>query len=172
MKFFKKIALFVALISISFYAQAQVKKDIVEVASDSKMHTTLVAAIKAADLVKTLQGNGPFTVFAPTNDAFAKLPAGTLDNLLMPENKLLLSGILTYHVVASTLTAKEVLAAVQKGRGKAVLKTVQGGKLTATVLNGAVILTDEKGNKAKVTATDLAGSNGTIHVIDTVLMPN
>lgn len=172
MKLLKKIALFVSLLSLSFYAQGQVKKDIVDIASDSKMHTTLVAGIKAADLVTTLKGKGPFTVFAPTNNAFAKLPDGTLDKLLMPENKSKLSDILTYHVVAGRLTAKTILGAIKKGGGTSVLTTVQGGKLTAAVVKGTVILTDEKGNEAKVTATDLKATNGTIHVIDTVLMSN
>ncbi len=123
-------------------------------------------------MVITLKGEGPFTVFAPTNDAFAKLPAGTVDNLLKPENKATLAGILTYHVVAGTLDAKSVLAAIKEGGGKAVLTTVAGGKLTAAVVKGKVVMTDEKGGKATVTTTDLAATNGVIHVIDAVLMPN
>ena len=171
MKSIKNAALFVAATFLSINAMAQTKKDIVDVAAGSKAHTTLVAAVKAADLVTTLKSAGPFTVFAPTNDAFAKLPAGTVDNLLKPENKAALTGILTYHVVAGNLNAKAVLAAIKKGGGKAVLTTVAGGKLTASVIKGKVVLIDEKGGKATVTATDLAATNGVIHVIDAVLMP-
>jgi len=171
MKSFKIAALYVAALLLSINAMAQATKDIVEVAAGSKEHTTLVAAIKAADLVTTLKGQGPFTVFAPTNDAFAKLPAGTLDNLLMPKNKSKLAGILTYHVVAGNLNAKAVMAAIKDGGGKAVLTTVAGGKLTAKVVNGKVVLTDEKGGKATVTATNLEATNGVIHVINKVLMP-
>ena len=168
MKSIKIAALFFAAAFLSTNTMAQTKKDIVDVAAGSKAHTTLVAAVKAADLVTTLKSKGPFTVFAPTNDAFAKLPAGTVDNLLKPENKATLVSILTYHVVAGKLDAKAVLAAIKKGGGKAVLTTVQGGKLTATVVNGKVVLTDEKGGKATVTATNLESSNGVIHVIDAV----
>ena len=171
MKSLKKIALFVTAGLFALHVTAQPKKDIVDVAAGSKAHTTLVAAVKAADLVTTLKSKGPFTVFAPTNDAFANLPAGTVDNLLKPENKATLAGILTYHVVAGKLNAKAVLAAIKKGKGKAVLTTVAGGKLTGTVENGKVILTDAKGGKSTVTATDLEASNGVVHVIDTVLMP-
>lgn len=171
MKSIKIATLFFVAAFMSLTTMAQTKKDIVEVAASSKSHTTLVAAIKAADLVTTLKGKGPFTVFAPTNEAFAKLPAGTVDNLLKPENKATLVSILTYHVVAGKLDAKAVLAAIKKGGGKAVLTTVQGGKLTATLVNGKVVLTDEKGGKATVTTTNLEASNGIIHVIDAVLMP-
>lgn len=171
MKSFKNVALFVATLLLSINAMAQTKKDIVDVAAGSKTCTTLVTAIKAADLVTTLKGQGPFTVFAPTNSAFAKLPAGTLDNLLMPENKSKLSGILTYHVVAGNLNAKAILAAIKDGGGMTTLTTVAGGKLTAKVVDGKVILTDEKGGQATVTTTDLGATNGVIHVIDTVLMP-
>ena len=167
----KNAALFVAAALLSINAMAQTKKDIVDVAEGSKNHTTLVAAIKAADLVTTLKSKGPFTVFAPTNDAFAKLPSGTVDNLPKPENKAALAGILTYHVVAGNLDAKAVLAAIKQGGGSAVLTTVAGGKLTATVEDGKVVLTDEKGGKATVTATDLKASNGVIHVVDAVLLP-
>lgn len=169
MKLFKKAAL---LFAASFIAMNVMAQDVVDVAISSKAHTTLVAAVKAADLVTTLKSKGPFTVFAPTNDAFAKLPAGTVDGLLKPESKKALAGILTYHVVAGNLDATAVLAAIKAGGGKVVLTTVAGGKLTASVKKGKVILTDEKGGKATVTATDLKGSNGVIHVIDTVLMPN
>lgn len=152
-------------------ANAQ-SKDIVDIAVGSADHTTLVAAVQAAGLVDTLKSKGPFTVFAPTNSAFAALPAGTVDTLLKPENKALLTKILTYHVVAGNLDAKAVLKAIKKGKGKAVLTTVAGGKLTASLDGGSVILTDEKGGKSKVVVTDLKGSNGVIHVIDTVVMPN
>ncbi|MCY7420151.1 MAG: fasciclin domain-containing protein [Chitinophagaceae bacterium] len=171
MKLIKNAVLFVAAILLSINAMAQTKKDIVDVAAGSKAHTTLVAAVKAADLVTTLKSEGPFTVFAPTNNAFAKLPAGTLDNLLKPENKSKLAGILTYHVVAGNLNAKAVMAAIKKGGGKASLTTVAGGMLTAKVVKGKVVLTDEKGGKATVTATDLKATNGVIHVINSVLMP-
>ncbi len=171
MKSIKNVALFIAAGLLSINAMAQTKKDIVDVAVGSKAHTTLVAAVKAADLVTTLKSKGPFTVFAPTNDAFAKLPAGTVENLLKPENKSKLAGILTYHVVAGNLDAKSVLAAIKKGGGKAVLTTVAGGKLTAAVEMGKVVLTDENGGKATVTATDLKATNGVIHVIDAVLLP-
>jgi len=168
MKLIKTAALLFAATLFAFNVMAQ---DIVDVAVTSKAHTTLVAAVKAADLVNTLKSKGPFTVFAPTNDAFAKLPAGTVDGLLKPESKDALAGILTYHVVAGNLDAAAVLAAIKSGGGKVVLTTVAGGKLTASLKKGKVILTDEKGGIATVTATDLKASNGVIHVINTVLMP-
>ena len=171
MKSVKNTVLFVAATLLSIHTMAQSKKDIVDVAAGSKAHTTLVAAVKAADLVTTLKGKGPFTVFAPTNNAFAKLPAGTLDDLLKSENKSKLAGILTYHVVAGNLDAKAVMAAIEEGVGKAVLTTVAGGMLTARVVKGKVVLTDENGGKATVTATDLKATNGVIHVVDKVLMP-
>ncbi|NEW84374.1 MAG: fasciclin domain-containing protein [Mariniphaga sp.] len=166
--FFKSVFVLVLVIA-SFGAKAQ--SDIVGVAAGSKDHTTLVAAVKAADLVATLQSKGPFTVFAPTNSAFDKLPAGTVDNLLKPENKATLASILTYHVVAGKLDAVAVVAAIKAGIGKAVLTTVNGGKLTASLKGANVILTDEKGGVATVVATDLKASNGVVHVIDTVVMP-
>jgi uncharacterized surface protein with fasciclin (FAS1) repeats len=171
MKSIKRIALLAAVSIFAMHVSAQTKSDIIDVAAGSKDHTTLVAAIKAAGLVETLKGAGPFTVFAPTNEAFAKLPAGTVENLLKPENKAMLAGILTYHVVAGNLDAKAVLAAIKSGNGNVVLTTVAGGKLTAALENGKVVLTDEKGGKSTVTTTDLKASNGVIHVIDTVLMP-
>ncbi len=171
MKLIKNISLFLATSLMSINLMAQAKKDVVDIAAGSVVHTTLVAGVKAADLVATLKSTGPFTVFAPTNDAFAKLPAGTLDNLLLPVNKPALAGILTYHVIAGNLDAKAVMAAIKNGKGKAVLTTVAGGKLKATVENGKVILTDEKGGKATVMATDLKATNGVIHVIDAVLLP-
>jgi len=171
MKTFKIATFFLGLLFVSVNVSAQTEEGIVEVASGSKEHTTLVTALKAADLVTTLKGKGPFTVFAPTNNAFSKLPAGTVDNLLMAENKSQLAGILTYHVVPGNLDANAVLAAIKKGGGITVLTTVAGGQLTASILEGNVTLTDEKGGIATVTATDLKGTNGVIHVIDIVLMP-
>lgn len=171
MKPIKQIVLLIAVCIFTVKAIAQKKSDVVDVAVGSKAHTTLVTAIKAAGLVETLKGKGPFTVFAPTNDAFSKLPAGTVETLLKPENKAQLTAILTYHVVAGKLDAKAVLAAIKKGDGKAVLATVAGGKLTASVEDGKVVLTDEKGGTAIVTATDLDATNGIIHVIDVVVLP-
>lgn len=171
MKSFFKSALLIAASIFTVQSFAQTSKDIVDVAAGSANHTTLVAAVKAADLVETLKGKGPFTVFAPTNTAFSNLPKGTLESLLLPENKSKLSAILTYHVVAGNLDAAAVLAAIKKGNGKAVLTTVNGAKLTASLVKGKVTLTDAKGGKSTVTATDLKGSNGVIHVIDAVLLP-
>jgi uncharacterized surface protein with fasciclin (FAS1) repeats len=147
-------------------------KNIVENAVKSKDHTTLVAAVKAAGLVETLSSAGPFTVFAPTNKAFNKLPAGTVGNLVKPENKAVLTKILTYHVVAGKVTAADLIALIKKGNGKAELKTVQGGTLTASLKGKKVIITDEKGGTATVTIADVMQSNGVIHVINSVLMPN
>ncbi|MGQ0540953.1 MAG: fasciclin domain-containing protein [Blastocatellia bacterium] len=146
-------------------------KDIIDNAVNSKDHTTLVAAVKAAGLVDTLKGAGPFTVFAPTNAAFEKLPKGTVDTLLKPENKKTLTGILTYHVVAGKQDAASIVKAIEDGKGKATFKTVAGGALTASLEGKDVILTDEKGGKSKVTIADVMQSNGVIHVVDTVVMP-
>ena len=154
--------------SITAFSQA---KDVVDIAIGSKDHTTLVTAVKAADLVATLKGTGPFTVFAPTNAAFDKLPEGTVANLLKPENKAQLAKILTYHVVSGNLDAAAVSAAIKDGNGKAVLTTVSGGKLTASLDMGKVKLTDESGKSAYVTTADLKGTNGVVHVIDGVLLP-
>ena len=147
-------------------------RTIVENASKSADHTTLVAAVKAAGLVETLSGAGPFTVFAPTNTAFAKLPAGTVDGLLKPAAKADLAKVLTYHVVSGTMTAEQIAAAIKAGNGKAVLTTVQGDKLTATASGATVTLTDAKGGKSIVTMADVMQSNGVVHVVDTVLMPS
>ncbi len=168
-KLFQSAFLMLALF-IAADTSAQ-KKDIVDIAIGSEAHTTLVAAVKAADLVTVLKGDGPFTVFAPVNDAFGKLPAGTVDYLLKAENKATLAKILTYHVVAGNLDATAVLAAIKKGNGSVSLTTVSGGALIASLENGKVKLTDEKGGSAYVTVTDLKGSNGVIHVIDTVVLP-
>lgn len=149
------------------------KKNIVENAVNSKDHTTLVAAVKAAGLVETLASAGPFTVFAPTNDAFSKLPAGTVETLVKPENKGTLTKILTYHVVAGKVDANELIKKIKAGNGKAALKTVSGGTLWA-MMNGDknVMLKDEKGNMLNITIYDVYQSNGVIHVIDQVAMPN
>ena len=162
------VLLFAFVSSISVFGQG---KDVVDIAIGSPDHTTLVTAVKAADLVTTLKGKGPFTVFAPTNEAFNKLPEGTVANLLKPENKAKLAKILTYHVVKGNLDAAAVMAAIKAGNGKVVLTTVSGGKLTASLDMGKVKLTDESGNSAYVTVADLKGSNGVVHVIDGVLLP-
>jgi len=146
-------------------------KDIIDNAVNSKDHTTLVAAVKAAGLVETLKGKGPFTVFAPTNEAFDKLPAGTVDNLVKPENKATLTKILTYHVVAGRLDSKELMKWIKKGKGTATLTTVEGGKLLVMQKDGRLWLKDEKGNTAEITISDVYQSNGVIHVIDSVVMP-
>lgn len=147
-------------------------KNIVENAVNSQDHTTLVAAVKAAGLVDTLEGPGPFTVFAPTNEAFDKLPAGTVDTLLKPENKATLVKILTYHVVPGKITTKDMKKMIQQGGGKAELKTVEGGTLTATMQDGKFMLTDEKGGMATITIPNVYQSNGVIQVVNAVLMPN
>lgn len=146
-------------------------KNIVENAVNSKDHTTLVAAVQAAGLVETLQSTGPFTVFAPTNAAFGMLPAGTVENLVKPENKATLTGILTYHVVPGKWNAKDIVKMIKDGNGTAEIKTVAGGKLWAMLDGKSVILKDEAGNKATVSIADVNQSNGVIHVIDRVLLP-
>jgi len=146
-------------------------KDIVDNAVNSKDHTTLVAAVKAADLVATLKGPGPFTVFAPTNAAFAALPAGTVDNLLKPENKALLRKVLTYHVVVGKMDAATLAKAVDAGGGKATLTTASGGTLTVTRSGPLIMLSDERGGMAHVTIADVVQSNGVIDVVDNVLLP-
>lgn len=146
-------------------------KDIIDNAVNSKHHTTLVAAVKAAGLVETLKGKGPFTVFAPTNAAFSKLPKGTVENLVKPANKATLTKILTYHVVSGKMDSKAIAAAIKKGNGKAELVTVQGGKLWAWMEGKKLVLKDEKGGMSTVTIADVNQKNGVIHVVDTVLMP-
>ncbi|RIV27106.1 fasciclin domain-containing protein [Fibrisoma montanum] len=175
-------ALFVAALSLGT-AVAQEKtvtvggapmypsKNIVDNAVNSKDHTTLVAAVKAADLVSTLQGAGPFTVFAPTNKAFDKLPKGTVETLLKPENKGQLQGVLTYHVVPGRISAEELVKMIKDGNGKAMLKTAAGGTLTATMKGKKVEIVDENGGMSTVTIADVFQSNGVIHVVDTVLLP-
>jgi uncharacterized surface protein with fasciclin (FAS1) repeats len=146
-------------------------KNIIENAVNSKDHTTLVAAVRAAGLVETLEGTGPFTVFAPTNAAFGKLPKGAVENLVKPENKATLTKILTYHVVAGKFDANAIAALIKAGGGKATLKTVSGGSLTAMMKGSKLVLTDEKGGMSTVTIKNVYQSNGVIHVLDTVLMP-
>lgn len=177
----------VLIISSTVFSQSKISKDgnsktvggaamyatknIVENAVNSKDHTTLVAAVKAADLVETLQSEGPFTVFAPVNEAFAALPEGTVETLLKPENKVALQGVLTYHVISGNFSANDVIAAIKKGNGMATFTTVAGGKLMAKITDGKVQLVDENGRTAFVTIADVAQSNGVIHVIDTVVLP-
>ncbi len=146
-------------------------QDVVDIAIGSDIHTTLVAAVKAVDLVHTLKGEGPFTIFAPTDAAFAKLPEGTLGELLKPENKHTLTSILTYHVVPARLMASDVVHAVKEGGGKVTVTSVQGHEITVLEKGGSIWLKDQQGGMAKITATDLSGSNGVVHVIDKVIMP-
>lgn len=147
-------------------------RDIVDNAVNSADHTTLVAAVKAAGLVPTLKSKGPFTVFAPTNAAFEKLPAGTVDTLLKPENKDMLTKVLTYHVVAGRLDSKAIAKLIRAGQGKATLKTVSGGTLIASMNGDSLVLQDEKGGTSTVSIANVYQSNGVIHVVDTVLLPN
>ena len=176
----------VAMLAASSAASAQMMKDnpmvggaamypirtIVDNAMNSADHTTLVAAVKAAGLVDTLNGKGPFTVFAPTNAAFDQLPAGTVDDLLKPENKSMLTKVLTYHVVAGKYDSKALASLIAKGKGKAQLKTVSGGILWAMMDGSNIVLRDEKGGTSTVTTADVYQSNGVIHVVNMVLMPN
>jgi len=183
----QKLVLGLAVMAFSFQGMAQCgdasgpmeaksndkeKKNIVQIAASLDDFSTLVAAVKAADLAGTLQGDGPFTVFAPTNSSFEKLPAGTVESLLKPEAKDQLTKILTYHVVAGKFKAEDVLAAIKKNDGKFSIKTVSGDMLTASINNGQVVLTDSKGGQSIVSKTDVMASNGVIHVIDSVVMPN
>jgi uncharacterized surface protein with fasciclin (FAS1) repeats len=177
---FLSLALFALVFGATSFAQKTVMvggaamypaKNIIENAVNSKDHTTLVAAVKAADLVETLQGNGPFTVFAPTNAAFEKLPMGTVETLLKPENKKMLQGILTYHVVAGKMNSNDIAKAIKMGNGKAMLNTVSGGTLTASMKDKKLYITDEKGGMSQVTIANVNQSNGVIHVIDSVLLP-
>ena len=169
----------IALATVTFAANPTVggapmleERNIIENAVNSPIHTTLVAAVKAADLVETLQGEGPFTVFAPVNDAFAALPAGTVDTLLKPENKAMLQKVLTAHVVAGDWSAADIVAATKKSRdGFYHFNAVSGDALSAKVVNGNVYIFDESGNAAKVTVADVDQSNGVIHVVNSVLVP-
>jgi len=183
----RKLVLFCAMIALAVASAAAATaqnpmvggqemfptKNIIQNAMNSADHTTLVAAVKAAGLVETLEGPGPFTVFAPTNEAFNKLPAGTVNTLLKPENKSMLTKVLTYHVVAGRWGAADLMNKIKEGNGTAELTTVEGGKLWAMLHDGKhIMLKDEKGGTALVTIADVFQSNGVIHVIDTVLMPN
>ncbi len=180
----KKIAIFICSLFFMNASFAQMEKtvkvggammypskNIIENAVNSKDHTTLVAAVKAAGLVETLMSAGPFTVFAPTDAAFNKLPEGTVGTLVMPENKGTLTKILTYHVLAGKYNASDIAKEIKKGKGMATFNTVQGGKLMAKMKGAKLVLTDEKGGMSMVTIKDVNQSNGVIHVIDTVLMP-
>ena len=152
-------------------AQMYANRNIIENAANSPIHTTLVSAVQAAGLADTLSGPGPFTVFAPTNAAFDKLPAGTVNTLLQPANREQLTSILTHHVVPGTITAENLVDMIRQAGGPANLRTVEGGTLTARMAGNNVIIVDEKGNTATVTQTDVMQSNGIIHVIDSVVMP-
>jgi len=167
---FKLLSLVFLAVS-SLFSVLHAQKTIVDIAVGSKDHTTLVAAVTAADLVAVLQGAGPFTVFAPVNAAFGKLPEGTVTTLLKVENKAALAKVLTYHVVAGNLDAATVVKAITDGGGKVEVTTVSGGKLTVSLKDGKVILTDENGGVATVLVTDLKADNGVIHVIDSVVLP-
>ena len=181
MKSIKFLGLFIltALFSSNTFAQTKMvggatmypTKNIVENATNSKDHTTLVAAVKAAGLVPTLESKGPFTVFAPTNEAFDALPAGTVETLLKPENKAKLTSILTYHVVAGKLSSKDLMKMVKEHMGKATLKTVEGENLYVTMNGHHLVITDENGGTAEITIADVNQSNGVIHVINKVLLP-
>jgi len=167
----KKIVLIFTMLTFCFSTVSIAQSDIVDIALSSKDHTTLVAAIKAADLVDTLKSKGPFTVFAPTNAAFDALPKGTLESLLKSESKSKLASILTYHVVAGNFKAADVVAAIKKGGGKFAIKTVNGSTLTASLKGDKVVLIDGNGNTSIISGTDLKASNGVIHVIDSVVLP-
>ena len=186
MKILSKLTLTAAALSMSAVALPQIaaagsygktamshsKPTVVGLAAGNDNFSTLVTAVKAADLVDTLSSDGPFTVFAPDNAAFSKIPSDTLGSLLKPENKGALTGILTYHVVPGKVTAADLVAAIEDNGGHLTIKTAEGGKLTAMTKGAHVFLKDEQGNKSKITATDLKASNGVIHVIDSVVMPN
>jgi len=177
---FLSVAFFAIVFGTTSFAQKSVmvggaamypSKNIIENAVNSKDHTTLVAAVKAAGLVETLQGTGPFTVFAPTNAAFDKLPKGTVETLLKPENLKMLQTILTYHVVAGKMSAADIVKAIEMGNGKATLNTVSSGTLTAWMKGKKIYITDEKGGMSEITIADVNQSNGVIHVVDAVLLP-
>ena len=182
MKFVKLFTVLCMVVSLGTVAQEQTKmvggaemypsKNIVENAVNSNDHTTLVAAVKAADLVEILSSEGPFTVFAPTNSAFEALPAGTVETLLKEENQKQLQSVLTYHVLAGDYKSGDIVAAIKKGNGKATFTTVNGAKLNAMIDGDNVKIKDAAGNVATVTIADVNQSNGVIHVIDTVLMPS
>lgn len=170
----KKLFITLTLIAgMVFNSQAQMsKQNVVEIAAANDNFSTLVTAVKAADLAGALSGEGPFTVFAPTNTAFGKIDGKTLNSLLEPKNKETLQSILTYHVISGNLQAKDVVAALKKGKGKAAVKTLNGQEITVLQKDGKIWLKDAKGNYSEIVKTDIMGSNGVIHVIDTVVMPN
>lgn len=167
----KLVFILTTFVALSFNQTATAQNTIVDAAVSNENFSTLVAALKAADLVGALQGDGPFTVFAPTNDAFGKIDQKALSSLLQPENKATLSNILTYHVVPGRLMASDVVAALKKGNGKVEVKALNGTTLTVMQKDGKIWLKDQAGNYSEITATDVKGSNGVIHVIDTVVMP-
>lgn len=168
----KLCVLSVLLFSAVFSFQVKAQGSIVDVAVGNEDFSTLVTALSAADLVSALQGDGPFTVFAPNNAAFGKLDSATLNSLLEEENKAALAGILTYHVVSGKLAATDVVAALEKGNGKVTLPTLNGQNITVLQKDGKIWIQDVKGNYSEIIATDVMGSNGVIHVINTVIMPN
>jgi len=167
----KLVFILTTFVALTFSQTATAQKTLVDVAVGNEDFSTLVAALKAADLVSALKGDGPFTVFAPTNSAFAKIDKDALSNLLKPENKEVLSNILTYHVIPGKLMASDVVAALKKGDGKVEVKALNGTVLTVMSKNEKIWLKDQAGNYSEITATDVPGSNGVIHVIDTVVMP-
>jgi uncharacterized surface protein with fasciclin (FAS1) repeats len=171
MKFIKNAVLLFTIGMFSMNVIAQKTGDVTDLIASSKDHATLTAAIKAAGLVETLKGAGPFTIFAPSNAGFAKLPPGTVETLLKPERKAQLSAILTYHVVAGTINAETLAAAIVEGKGKYSIATLAGNVLIASMVDNKIILMDESGGKAIVTMPDVKASNGIIHVIDSVLLP-
>lgn len=169
----KKLVFILTLtLGLTFTQTSKAQETIVDVAVGNESFSTLVAALKAADLVGALQGEGPFTVFAPGNDAFAKIDASTLNSLLKPENKDALTNILTYHVVSGNLMAEDVVAALEKGNGKVEVKALNGQTLTVVKSKGKIWLKDQNGNYSEIVATDVKASNGVIHVISDVVMPN
>ena len=168
----KLCVLSVLLFSAVFSFQVKAQGSIVDVAAGNEDFSTLVTALSAADLVSALQGDGPFTVFAPNNAAFGKLDSATLNSLLEEENKAALAGILTYHVVSGKLAVTDVVAALEKGNGKVTLPTLNGQNITVLQKDGKIWIQDAKGNYSEIIATDVMGSNGVIHVINTVIMPN
>jgi len=169
----KLVFILTTILAVSFSqnALAQKEKSIVDIAVGNEDFSTLVAALKAADLVGALQGDGPFTVFAPTNAAFAKIDSATLNSLLEPKNKSTLSGILTYHVVSGKLAASDVVGALKKGNGKTAVKTLNGAELMVEQKDGKIFLKDQNGNYSQIVSTDIMASNGVIHVIESVVMP-
>lgn len=167
----KLVFILTTFVALTISQTATAQETIVDVAVSNENFSTLVAALTAGDLVEALQGDGPFTVFAPTNDAFAKIDKDALANLLKPENKKALANILTYHVIPGKLMASDVVAALKEGKGKVEVKALNGTVLTVMQKDGKIWLKDQAGNYSEITATDVAGSNGVIHVIDTVVMP-